>query len=262
MERDDFDHELDSESYKAEWRRHQEIQQSFRRCVMFLFFNYSRDQENQPRNFFARVVEDILETNIAIEELAKEGTRNTCRRELRYLIELAVKACYVAQQRSSSSYEQQIEEFERLLNSPNINVVNRLNLQMLGVQRDQFVTDVKRMYGHLSRFVHSSSVQLTEREELAKAGRYLGYRGLPELRELNGEIERVLAAVIVLFMHADLPLWVVGDFLTTLDQTSVLDWHFAQSRYIACIDSVFDYKAERQKGLEGLRRDRGSKIRF
>jgi hypothetical protein len=68
------------------------------------------------------------------------------------------------------------------------------------------------------------------------------------------------AMVLVLIFHS-VPDYVAGDFLVESDGTSN-KWYFRKSKYIAGIDSRFDYKHERQEKLELIRRVRGEGIEF
>lgn len=63
------------------------------------------------------------------------------------------------------------------------------------------------------------------------------------LRQTNS-IERVMAASLVLLFHS-VPSNVAGDWFVEDDGSSII-WHFAGSKFIAGIDSYFDYKHERQ----------------
>lgn len=55
-----------------------------------------RDGVNNKNNFFLRLIDDITQSTISIEILPKEGIINTCKRELRYLLELAIKATFIS----------------------------------------------------------------------------------------------------------------------------------------------------------------------
>lgn len=116
------------------------------------------------------------------------------------------------------------------------------------------------MYGEMCSYVHLTPHQITERLYLAQEGRYMGFEGVNELKQLNDEVSKVYSYVIVHLFHS-IPVWVVGDLLVNGDGTSY-DWYFNKSRYIAEIDSRFDYKVERKKNLEEIRFNRSQRIEF
>ncbi|MFD0992017.1 hypothetical protein [Tenacibaculum geojense] len=222
--------------------------------------NSARDGVSGERNFFLRMIDDILQSVISIEILAKEGISNTCRRELRYLIELSIKSCLIVNNTTKQSFEDQIDEYEKLLNSSNINPINTLKFFYLKDKEEEFKTETKRLYGYLCKYSHSSSHQIRERLAKAEIGRTIGYEGIQELRELNNDIEKVLAIVSVMIFHS-VAQYVVGDFLVEPNGETV-NWYFNQSKYINMIDAEFDYKHERQSILEKLKKDRIERVKF
>src|SRR4051812_15723919 len=126
MEKSQIDEELNSDSFKGEWRRLVDMRESITFCLTFCYMNSSRDGVSGERNFFLRMIDDIIQSVISIEIVAKEGVTNTCRRELRYLIELSLKSCLIVNSSIGQSFEEQIDDYENLLNSPNINPINSI----------------------------------------------------------------------------------------------------------------------------------------
>lgn len=252
--------ELDSDEYKKEWNRLLEIRKSISYCLSFCYINSARDCVSTEKNFFLRMIDDILQSVISIEINAKEGIVNTCRRELRYLIELSIKSCLIVNTTNKNTFEEQINEFDKLLNSSNINPINSLSFQYLTTYDEEFKTEVKKLYGYLSKYTHSSSLQIKERLARAENGRPIGFEGIDELKKLNDDIEKVFAIVIVLIFHS-VAQYVVGDFMVEPDGQTV-NWYFNKSKYISIIDEQFDYKIERQIILKKLKEKRLQLIKF
>ncbi|QDK79451.1 hypothetical protein EXU85_12900 [Spirosoma sp. KCTC 42546] len=256
-----FKEELNSDEYKTEWNRFVEMRKSITYCLSFCYMNSLRDGISGERNFFLRMVDDIIQSVISIEIIAKEGIMNTCRRELRYLIELSIKSCLIVNNTTKKAFDEQITEYEKLLNSSNINPINTLRFTYLpGENEDEFKAEVKRLYGYLCKYSHSSAHQIRERLERAEIGRSIGFEGIQELKELNNDIERVLAVVIVMIFHS-IAQYVVGDFMVEPDGQTV-NWYFNKSKYINIIDQNFDYKHERQLLLPILKQQRLERIKF
>ena len=258
--RKEFDKELNSREYKMAWQRFQTMRNCLLHCLIFSYHDTIRDGISDKSNFFLRMVDDITQSTISIETLAKEGIINTCKRELRYLIELAIKATIITKTSTKSDINQQIEEYKNLLNSSNINPINKLELDFFNDEDEkEFKTEVKKTYGLLSKFTHSSSEQLTERIQRAMSGKTIGFEGTDELTSLNELIEKVFSQVIV-FVFNSVPQYVVGDYLVE-SNGDINNWYFKKSKFISLIDEKFDYKHERQVRIERIRAERKENIK-
>ncbi len=257
----DIEKELESPEYKAEYKKHLHINNSLIRCLFFSSMNCSRSKEMKNKLFFLSVIDDILQSSVAIKMLATEGIRNTCRREMRYLIELSIKACYVTQKFSDKTVEKQIDEYKKQLKTSNITMVKDIDFYFFNEKNAKsFLQEIKRMYGYTCNYVHASPNQMLERLSLVANGRTIGKEGLKELKELNTEISKVYSYILVFLFHS-LPTWCVGDYLVERDGKTV-DWYFAKSKYIAEIDQHFDYKHERQSIIDEVRDMRNKSIEF
>ncbi len=247
--------ELNSPKYKNAWGRFQTMRNCLLHCIIFSYHDTIRDGKSDKSNFFLRMVDDITQSTISIETLAKEGITNTCKRELRYLIELAIKSTIITKTSTKIGINEQIEEYKNLLNSSNINPLNKLHLDFFNEQDEkEFKTDVKKTYGLLSKFTHASAEQITERIGRAMNGKAIGFEGVDELQDLNELIEKVFSQVIVFIFNA-VPQYVVGDYLVE-SNGGINNWYFKKSKYISLIDETFDYKHERQNKLEKLKIER------
>lgn len=260
MTKEELITELESKEYKEELNRLFILRNSLMQCLLFCYMNSVRDGVSQERNFFLRMIDDISQSATSITLLAKEGVSNTCLRELRYLIEVATKSCFIVKNSQKSTFKEQIHEYEKLLNSSNINPINTLNFHYLVDVSEEFKTETKKLYGFLSRYTHASSYQLMERLSRNDDGRTIGYEGIKELRDLNNNIEKVYSVVIVLIFHS-VAQYVPGDFLVE-DDGRTIEWYFTKSKYVSLIDEKFDYKHERQGILNELKTTRKNRIKF
>jgi hypothetical protein len=261
MDKIEFDEELNSGDYKEEWRRLIEMRNSIIHCLSFCYMDSLRDGVSGEQNFFLRMIDDITQSVVSIEILAKEGILNTNKRELRYLIELSIKSCLIVNNTTKHSFKEQVDEYEKLLNSSNINQINILNFAYLQPDyEDEFKMEVKRLYGYLCKYSHSSSHQILERLARAEVGRTIGFEGVNELKTLNNDIEKVYVVVLVMVFHS-IAQYVVGDFMVEPNGETV-SWYFNRSKYINLIDQQFDYKQERQSILSQLKAKRIERISF
>lgn len=254
-----MEQEMESPEYKAEYERHLSILNSFLRAMVFIRLNCSRSADLKSKLFCLSVIDDLLQSLVAIKCLSDDGIRNSCRRELRYIIELSIKACFISQKESSKSTEEQIVEFRNALKSTNISMINDISFHFFDEpQKELFIAYTKRLYGMLCLYVHSSPQQMEERITLDKIGRSIGYEGTNELRELDDEISNVLLSVLVLFFHA-IPQRCVGDYIVESNGYTT-STYYSKYKFFAIIDEYFDYKSARQDKLEELQKIRTANI--
>lgn len=254
-----IEEELKSAEYKAEYERHLSIFNSFLQTMVFINMNCSRSESLKNKLFCLSVIDDLLQSLVAIKSLSDEGIRNPCRRELRYITELAIKACLISQKESDKTNEEQIIEFHDTLKSTNISMIKDINFHFFNEsQKEQFVSYTKKLYGMLCLYVHSTPHQMDERVALDKKGRCIGFEGTDELRELDDEIGNVLSCVLVLFFHA-IPQWCVGDYIVERNGDTVASY-YSKYKFFAIIDEYFDYKCERQDKLEKIQAIRAANI--
>lgn len=252
---------MNSKEYTEEWNRFQTMKNCIIHCLLFCYYDSARDGISNVSNFFLRMIDDITQSVISIETLAKEGIVNTCKRELRYLLELSIKSCFIENNSTKTNFDKKIDDYENLLNSSNINPINKLTFHFFNESHSSdFKTKVKKTYGYLSTYTHSSSKQIIERLERSQKGKSIGFEGVDELRDLNENIEITFSLVIVMIFHCVTP-HVVSDYLVESDGKTN-NWYFSKSKFISLIDERFDYKSERQGKLKEIKELRKKKISF
>lgn len=255
------DHQYGGAAFNEEWHYLQLLHRDLIVCLWWCAGNFSRDSENSPKNFAIHVFDDIGEVCSGVQHLVGEGLRNPCRRELRYLLEVGLKACLVVEKNTDLTPAEQLVKFQNSLESSSINMINSLDLHYFDENlRAEFLVEFKRLYGDLSKYVHLSSAQLQETLELQHAGIWRGHLDADQQAELNSILERGYALTLALFLHS-LPKWVVGDLMMS-SVNGEEGWHYMKSKYIAAIDRNFDYKHERQADLANLIKLREKKISF
>jgi len=255
------DHPYGGAEFNKEWHYLQMLHQHLTACLWWCAGNFSRDSENSPNNFAVYLLDDIGEACLAVECLASEGLHNACRRELRYLLEVGLKACFVVENNTNLTPMEQVTKFRRLLESPRINPINTLELHYFEEKiRIKFLSEFKRLYGELSKYAHLSSDQIMNQRELHQREVWRGQLDAGQQAELNSIAERCYALTLSFYLHS-LPQWVAGDLMAASFMSNG-DWHYLKSKFIAAIDSTFDYKHERQAELRQLVNLRAERIAF
>lgn len=238
-----------------------QIVDSYLLGINFVFSDSSRDAKFWDNHLLSYLAQDFMESAVSIFHLVRIGTVSVARREIRFIIESSVKVCYVQQKNYNSSIKDKLAEFNKELSSSKISIKDALVLDMLPKElHDDFDGEVGRLYGRTSEYVHLTPQQIQERITARDAigveqtPRPMGFGAFSDL------LSRGLASSLVFLFHS-VPTHVTGDFIVPSDG-GLIDWYFTGSRFIAGIDSYFDYKCERQKILDEIRAARAKKIRF
>ncbi|WP_312363071.1 hypothetical protein [Ensifer sp.] len=227
----------------------------------FVHMDTSRDPSYNDNHFLSYLVQDLLQSAISIVTLGAEGLLNVARREVRFILEATIKLCYVQQKEYQLTIREKIEKFDAELKSQRISINRELNLFLLPEEeRWPFIEECGRIYGLTSSYVHLTPTQLNERIAATDAGRTSGKESPEDIDELNKLVARGLAASLVLLFHS-VPQFVAGELLVDRDGNGP-DWYFAGSRFVAAVDSEYDYKHERQARLQQIQELRRSKIFF
>lgn len=227
----------------------------------FVHMDTSRDPSYKESHLLSYLVQDFLQSSISLLTLGAEGLLNVAKREIRFILEASIKLCYVQQKEYQLPIKEKIEKFDAELKSQRISVNRELNLYLLPeAERMPFIEECGRIYGLTSSYVHLTPTQLNQRIVAIDLGRTSGKESPEEIGELNAIVARGLAASLVLLFHS-VPQYVAGDLLVDANGDGP-NWYFEGSRFIAAIDSEYDYKHERQARLQEIKELRQRKVFF
>lgn len=246
----------------APLRETERIIQSYLQGLAFIGADAGRDPDYTKNHLLYYLVQDFIQSAVSVTSLGMEGLLSVAKRELRFIIESSIKLCFVQQKAErGSTIAEKIQEFDRELLSQRISIKNNLTLGMLASPMvEEFYEEVGRLYGQTSNYVHLTPGQINERITAVDEGRAVGQETPEEIAQLNSMASRSLAASLVLIFHS-VPEWVAGEWLVESDGATV-PWYFTASRFIAAIDSHFDYKHERKKHLADVITARTANIKF
>lgn len=222
----------------------QRIAVSFLGAVRLVGIASTRDPASK-NSLLLYSLDDLVEASAAIPILADAGIYGSLRRDLRYMLETAVKLVFVDQQHSRNDpLDDRITFFSDSSKVPrsSIRPIEDVKLQMLP-DPDEFRADVQGTFAELSGFVHPSRKQVQERQARLRRGEYSGYEGPIVVEKFNELSSRVLDMILTLVLHG------VGAATTGDLFTVVLDdedrWKFHKTKYTAQVSAYFDYKVER-----------------
>jgi hypothetical protein len=258
--REAYEREQASDAYQHELRRLARICTDFLRTLTSCWICATRIPDFVNKSMLMRSTDDFIESSVCVRRSVEEGARNPARRELRYLIELAIKTLFVDQSMPQSSFEHRLIFFDRKVNADGITPeVNQLRLSLVPeAERQNIVSDLIAAYARACQYVHPSIKQIEERVELAEQGVTIGYDSAAELKAFNDEVFEVFALVLVLIFHGLGPS-TCGDMFEGLFN-HWQNWGFHAHRHVIRIDKGYDYKAERQGRLEELNQQRAERL--
>lgn len=234
-----------SEQYQSQVRSTDRITSGFIEAIRAASFVFTRYPEAN-KWLLHRFIDDFLESAIAIRVLAAQGVFNIGRRELRYLVEAAVKHVYVDQQLPGDTPLQDRLGFlgdTKKVPRSSVKPVDQLTIRML-TQPEVLLSAVHSAFGALSGYTHLSKRQLDERLNRASRGEFIGFESTHTLETFNKLLFRTYDVVLALIFEGIGPAFTGDLFVNIFDAQP--DWRFHKGPIISEISRSFDYKHERQ----------------
>ncbi len=217
--------------------------------VLRLCMDYSgRAGEFSENSIVVKSTDDLAQSIMAAWNLVQDGLITPIKRELRYVLESAVKHLYVDQQMWSRQPTPTIAErltfLQDNVDPSKIDVRDQLKLE--GLHPDdakQLIDELYDTYRDCCAYVHVSRRQIEERLALARKGRSLGFETPEELRKIGRLMFRAYDIALALYFHG-YGLSMSGDiFIEVLDKLA--EWKFHKGKYVGVVSAYFDYKHER-----------------
>lgn len=243
-----------------------EIDVTYRLCndflkgLWFLAQDASRDQNFNNSHLLHYLIDDYVESAMSIPLLINESIHNVCFRELRFILEMSIKICFIQQQNYNAAIDEKIALYKKYLNSPSISIKNSINIGYLkNEDKSDFFEESGRIYGETSNYAHLTFNQIEKRMLLFESGRTLGNERVVDVKCLNSILFRTLSCSFV-YLANSVPAFAVGDLFVDSDGKS-FNWMLSYSKYIALIDEYFDYKCERQEHLDSIRKERWDRVK-
>lgn len=253
-----FNKEKSSKAYIQEIHRITEIRDDFVAAISAAWLVSSRDANSLDRSMLMRGLEDISESAVLISLSIENSVRNAVRRELRYMLEMSVKALVVDQQMPTSSFEDRLAFMKRKINASGIDDVKTLTLSLIPKEETEVIGRITSRYYKLCEYVHPSLSQIIERVALSDSGVRMGFDSASELKRMNDEVFEVYALILVMVFQG-IGASFCGDIMVGVFDCKP-DWVFHCNKYMVAIDEVYDYKDERKNCLEALKQIRSVRL--
>jgi hypothetical protein len=239
---------MDSSEYKSELKFIERMTYDLIKVLSLCTIYSTRAGEFSENSIVVRSTDDLAQSILAAWRLVQEGLINPIKRELRYVLESAVKHLYVDQQMANRSLiatlEQRLDFLEADVDPSKIEVRHKLQLNAFHPEdAKQFVSELYDTYRDCCAYVHVSRRQIEERLKLAQKGRLFGFETSDELHKIARLMFRTYDIALALYFHG-FDLSMTGDiFIEVLDHFE--DWKFHKGKYVQIISAYFDYKHER-----------------
>lgn len=248
-----------SPDFVRQSRRLERLTYDFAHTLRMCWLASTRNREFAENSFFLRNIEALNQSALMTAFAIREGYLNPGRRELRFLIELAVHALFTDEQMGVASFEAHREFFRRKGEKTSLeNALRLLAFDLIPGLAEDFRTHVVRVWANASEYVHPSSRQLDERFRLAEEGVTLGFESVAQLRAAVDEVAKGFGIGIVLAFHAVGPSFAADLLVDNLDEIDA--WSFHRDRFVAAMDERYDYKHERQARLDQIKRRRALRL--
>jgi len=233
---------LDSQPFKDGLRYLEGIANDFLLAQTYVRLQATRDPDGD-RFLLLRFAPHLAESALAITMNARQGLQNAARRELRFLLEAAVKL-------SSRDFHPEAKTFEERLEG----------LNDRDKRFDQYVAELKywnefekpeeanaailSLYSELSKFVHATEQQFSATLIRNERGEDAGMESVATLKRFNQLAFQVYDLVLVRIFYS-IGLSMAGDIFTdALDDEP--KWRFHKGKFIGRLSRCFDYKHERR----------------
>lgn len=250
-----------SSDYQAQIRFLQKTVMDLIRTMRLCEIAATRWDEFNENYLLPTYMDDIIEAAIMAQLAIENGALNPARRELRYMLEVAVNIAYVDEIMAKDSFSERTSFYRgKQVNKCNVDHVFDLPLRLLGDQKGSFATSVRQAWVKASNYVHLTKRRVDEKLELREKGVTLGFETTDMLKDVVSDVHGVCSIVMVLTFETIGPSF-TGDILVdNLDQLD--DWAFHASGYIALVDAYYDYKHERKDKIEQHVQRRQQRVLF
>jgi hypothetical protein len=211
------------------------------RCISF----YSTRADDIYKEFFTiSVIDELIESSIAISYLSEQGIYNPLKRELRYLLELTVKSVGIDYNMMGKSLSKKIEYFQNKVPRSSIEYIETYRLPFNDTENNEFKSDIKDLYYKSSSYVHPSKKQFIERLNNKQKGNYIGFDTAEMLTKFNKLLFRAYDIIITLIFHGFGELMTGDLFIQIFDDQK--KWKYHKGKYVEKYSHLFDYKAEKK----------------
>lgn len=212
-------------------------------CIRMLSFYSTRASHIYENVMTIRSSDDLLQSIIGIQSLTLSGIQNMAKREIRYLLEMAVKYAVVDQALPAANIQVKAEYLKNSIPNSSIDIVDNL-ITPFGVKFDsEFKSEIKDKFSKACAYVHPSKEQLEEQLMHYSKGENIGFETAKMVDDLGKILfqsyDIILALQFISFGHS-----MTGDvFIHGLDDLD--KWKFHKGKYVKLISEQYNSQRSR-----------------
>ncbi len=148
-----------------------------------------------------RFIGELWESTFIIWDLLDVGAHNAARREMRYMLENAVKYVYV-DTTIDGPLEDRIKFLHDKVPQSSVEMIDQVHVGFEEPLAQQFIADVKQLYSELCAYVHPSKAQIESLLNAELAGGRLRFDTPRELEQFARKLFRLYDIILVLIITA------------------------------------------------------------
>ncbi|MCZ8321088.1 MAG: hypothetical protein O9296_05810 [Novosphingobium sp.] len=187
---------LGSQEHRQELSFLNRTVQDFIKSVRLCEFAATRWQEFGECYLLPAYLDDIIEAALAAQLSIENGMLNPARRELRFMLEVAVNIAYVDELRAKDSFADRTAFYRgKGVNKANVDHVSELPLRMLPDNRESFITSTRSAWVKGSNYVHLTKRRVDEKMALRESGIGLGFETTEMIERISADVHEACSLV-------------------------------------------------------------------
>ena len=183
------------------------------------------------------MIDELIESTVGIVMLSEQGIYNPQKREIRYLIELVIKAVITDFNMMGKSLDEKLDYLYKVIPNSSIDIIDDFTLPFTKTLNTKYKAEVKDIFYKSCAYVHPSKKQFSERLKNSKLGNYIGFDTAKMLTVNNKMLFRTFDIILILIFHG---------FGYSMSRDILLDvfyedskWKFHNGRYLKEYKKLF-----------------------
>ncbi|WP_396268578.1 hypothetical protein [Ideonella sp.] len=247
----EFEEAYKQPAYQVSLQKMRKTVQALHQTLGLCDFAATRWADYHEKYLLPRHKDEIGEAAVMAKLAIENGALNSSRREMRYMLEVAVNTAFIDETAAPQDLEGRIQFYRgKQVCKNNVDHVRQLPLRMLTEsQRQAFREATSAAWVDASNYVHLTKRRIDEKVKQRAEGVRLGFETPEMLAGVVHSLHDACSIVVVLAFETIGPD-LTGDLLVDGRLDTFDDWPFHQNRFVAALDAHFDYRHERQSGLQ------------
>lgn len=190
-----------SKQYQQELKYLKDISLDFIQSLRILAFYSTRGGKIYDDFLSIRLIDDLLQSGIAIQYLTENGIHNSVRRELRYLIERVSKYVYIDYEKMSTTLSEKNDFLKNEVPNSSIEIIDKYSTPFIGNEKTEYRNEIRDFFYKTCAYVHPSKKQIDEQLTNYENGNNIGFESAKMFEKINKDIFRAYDIILVMIFH-------------------------------------------------------------